>query len=286
VNSKEQVRAQLERFAREGTLAGTACSKALRTRLLPLLASGIVAEERAGAGRRFVLADRQAFARFLARQFPAADLPGPALSRVTGLGRFRDSKAYSSDTPEIVAVRAARDVLLDPDGQPVAAAAATAHHGVFAFLLSAGSRYRLEGPTALIENPALFTQWERLGLPVGLALYSQGKISGRLLDWLVRQTASRFTLLHLPDYDPAGLVEHERLCRRLGSRVELYWPEDLEARFHRYANRWLLDRPRQRAALARLRAAASPAVRAVVALIDRSNGGLEQEALLLPAGIA
>jgi hypothetical protein len=111
-------------------------------------------------------------------------------------------------------------------------------------------------------------------------MYGHGRISGFVLDWLCGMNAG-FRLLHLPDYDPAGLSEHKRLHERLGDRVSLYLPPDLPARFERFSNPALLNRPNTQAMLAQLRRSQIPAIRQVVELIDRHNAGLEQEGLLI-----
>ena len=147
-------------------------------------------------------------------------------------------------------------------------------------MLAEGSRYELRGTCALVENPAVFTEFERLQLPVGLVIYGQGRASNRLVEWLAASQAADFQLLHLPDYDPVGLTEFERLRLRLASRVRLHLPSDLAQRFARFSNRALLDKPNSRAMLATLRRTASPETRKVVAFMDRYNAGLEQEVLL------
>jgi hypothetical protein len=87
--------------------------------------------------------------------------------------------------------------------------------------------------------------------------------------------------LHLPDYDPVGLSEFQRLHSILGPRVELYLAPDLDSRFERFSNRDLLKKLNSQAMLAQLRRSELPCVRRVVELIDRHNAGLEQEALLI-----
>ena len=200
---------------------------------------------------------------------------------MSGVARFRDSKAFASNTPEIVVVRAWREDALLLNDQPACAAAATARHGIFSFLLNHGPGYSLRSPCALVENPAVFTAFERLGLPVGLVIYGQGRASNRLLEWLSGITSPEFTLLHLPDYDPVGLSEFERLRGRLGERIRLHLPADLHQRFARHANRGLLDKPNSRAILANLRRTSSGDIRQVLALIDHHNAALEQEALFV-----
>jgi len=104
------------------------------------------------------------------------------------VGRFRNSKAFLSDTPEIVSVRALVEHALLKEGKPTEAVAATASHGVFSFLLGEARGYTCCGACALVENPAVFTQFERLELPVGLAIYGQGRASARLVRWLAANT--------------------------------------------------------------------------------------------------
>jgi hypothetical protein len=172
------------------------------------------------------------------------------------------------------------DALLK-DGKSFDAAALTAQHGVFSFLFTRNCPYVLSGSCALAENPAVFVAAERLNLGVDAVIYGHGRISSRVLDWLVRTTNSKFSLLHLPDYDPSGLSEFQRLHARLGKRVALYLPSEIEARFVRFSNPDLLAKTNSQATLAQLRRSESTAVRRVVEMIDRHNAGLEQEALLI-----
>jgi hypothetical protein len=117
---------------------------------------------------------------------------------------------------------------------------------------------------------------------MALMLYGHGRISNRVVDWLASTKNSGLSLLHLPDYDPVGLSEFQRLQSRLGDRVVLHIPDDLETRFARYSNPGLLERGNSQAMLARLRLSDSLEIRRVVDLIDHYNAGLEQEALLIP----
>src|SRR5437016_2471608 len=81
------------------------------------------------------------------------------------------------------------------------------------------SPYRLSGPCMLVENPAMFGAAERLNLGVDAVIYGHGRISSRTLRWLVGTTDLSFSLLHLPDYDPVGLSEFQRLHSRLRQRI-------------------------------------------------------------------
>jgi hypothetical protein len=157
-------------------------------------------------------------------------------------------------------------------------------HGVFSFLLGGARRsaYVLHGVCALVENPAVFGNFEQLGLEAGCVLYGEGRASQRLLDWVAEQSAPDFSLVYLPDYDPVGLAEFVRLRERLGPRVQLHLPDDLSARFAAFSKPSLLDHAGSREMLVRLRGNEAAEIRQVAALIDQRHGGLEQEALLIP----
>ena len=286
MTAEENILAQITHLLEEGAMPRSACSGSLLKTLQPLLHAGVVAEERSGGGRRLVVRDASALQEFSRLHFPDTPVPGGLSSRATGVARFRDSKTFASDTPEIVSVRAWSEKALLQKGQPTGAAAATAQHGVFSFLLAGAAHYALRGPCALVENPAVFTQFEYFQLPVGLVIYGHGRASRRFVDWLSTMTSPDFQLLHLPDYDPVGLTEFERLHRRLGNRARLYLPHDLDQQFARFSNNALLKHVNSQSMLANLRRTASSEVRHVVALIDRHNAGLEQEALLLKQHIA
>lgn len=279
--AQENILVQLERLIEHGTMPKSECSKSLLKFVRPLLDAEVLVEERSGGGRRLAVRDAAALRDFFQHKFPNEPVTAGVSTRVSGVARFRDSKAFASNTPEIVVVRAWREDALLLNDQPARAAAATAKHGTFSFLLNHGSDYSLRGPCALVENLAVFTDFERLGLPVGLVIYGQGRASNRLIEWLAGMTSQDFTLLHLPDYDPVGLNEFERLRGRLGERVRLYLPADIHQRFALHSNRNLLDKPNSRAILANLRRTSSGDIRQVLALIDHHNAGLEQEALLV-----
>jgi hypothetical protein len=266
----------------KGSLPASQCGMAFLKLLSPLLDSAVLEWKRSGAGRQLSVRNAGALRDFCCECFPETKFPTDIESRIAGVGRFRDSKALSSTGNEIISIRAWRDDALLKNGQSAGTAAATAAHGVFSFLLTNSGQYRLNGRCLLVENPAVFTAVERLGVAVDAVIYGQGRISNRAMDWMARRADSNFSLLHLPDYDPVGLSEFGRLKLRLGERVALYLPADLEIRFERFSNRELLKRVNSQAMLAQLRRSESPAVRRVVELIDRHNAGLEQEALLIP----
>jgi hypothetical protein len=281
MNAKERTLANMMNLLAAGGLPKTTCGDSLLRTLQPLLDAGVVVEQRSGSGRRLVVRDNTALRQFVGHFFPDTPINGE-MSRTAGVARFRDSKTFTSNTPEILSVRAWSEQALLKDGKPIGAALASSEHGVFSFLLS--DRYAMRGGCAVVENPAVFTQFERLGLPTDLVIWShRGRISRNLIDWLEANATPDFSLVHLPDYDPVGMDEFTRLRSRLGARVQLHFPEDLPERFSRFSNRGILEKPNNQALLASLRRTKLPEVRRVVALIDSNNACLEQEALLLSA---
>jgi hypothetical protein len=281
VTSEEQIRSRLSELLDKGTLPLSACSNAFLTALRPALQSGVVVEEKSGAGRRLVVLNSEALRLFFAGRYPNAQLFENAPSRVAGIARFRDSKVLPNDAAEIVCLRAWENQTLFHNSVDVNVVQATKEHGVFAFALSDHSSYSLDGPCALVENPVVFALLERLRLHVGIAILGRGRISGQLLDWMTQIKSSDFKVIHLPDYDPVGLNEFARLRGRLRERIALYVPSDLEKYFDKFSNRALLGAANSQTLLRYLRRSDDSQIQTVLDLIDKHNAGLEQEALLL-----
>ena len=278
MNTEEKLLLKLTALARDGCLPKSSCSRSLSVLLRPLVAAGVICEERQGSGRRLQVRDSASLRAFVRTTFPnhstASDLP----TRVAGVRRFRNSKTFPSDNPEIVQVRTWVPDALRKNAAPVGADLVTQEHGIFSFRIH--SMYSLHGECAIVENPVVFGLFERLELKVNLVIYGHGRVSRRFLNWLSAQSSRDFSVLHLPDYDPIGLNEFERIQRSLGSRVRLHLPTNLADLFLLYSNPRLLKKTRSRRVLANLRSSASADIRSVVSLIDAHNAGLEQEALL------
>ncbi len=282
MNSSARHHAVLHRLALEGSVAESSCGPSLRKVLGPLLRGGILARQKSGAGQRIAVINQSRFVAFLAREFPheqAAVSKMPV--RVQGVARFRDTKTVRGASDEIVCVRGWHDGALLRNGDPVAVAQPTRDHGVFAFLLMGNSAYQLRGAVATVENPTLFAHFDRLHAGFDLVLYTSGRLSRRLIAWLALQAASGLKLVHFGDYDPAGLDDYRRLRTACGEAVTLHCPEGLPRLFRTYGNSRLLDGANTQALLKRLRTSQDPTITSIVTLIDESNAGLEQEALLL-----
>jgi hypothetical protein len=273
----------LRRLLSDSSLPGSACSNVLLRLLKPLLAGGVLAWEKMGAGERLVIRNRTAFMEFLSRQFPRIESEVKHLPpRVQGIARFRDSKRLRGTGDEILCVRSWSDDALLHHGHPVGAMDATAKHGVFSFMLGDGS-YSLTGRVATVENLTVFTHFERLKTGISLALYTNGRLSNRVLSWLVAQASKGLEVVHVGDYDPTGLDEYRRLRKACKAVTLFLWP-NLPHLFDTYGNRSLLRLVKSQQLMQRLRALDDPSLQTVVALMDATNSCLEHEGLLIEQG--
>lgn len=278
MNAKERLLMKLNALAESGAMPRSECGVRFMSLLRPLVLSGVIAERRSGAGRHVMVQDLPALHSFIQRKFPMEDAGPNVPSRVLGVLRFRDTKTYRSNTNDILRIRAFNSGVLRKHGRAVDDHGATARYGVFSFRIT--PEYTLHGCVALVENPTVFDLFERLELALPLVIYGGGRISTRVLTWLANQNDKAFSLIHLPDYDPVGLSEFERVRNWLGARAQMYLPRNLNDLFRRFGNPRLLEKPRSRRLLANLRVSKTSEVQVVVKLIDFHNAGLEQEALI------
>jgi hypothetical protein len=276
---REKLFFKLKLLHKKGQLAKSQCGRQFLNFVQPLLSANVVTEERSGSGRKLVVGDLTVLQAFIDQNFHDATRNREVLQRIAGVQRFRDSKAFASDNPELVHVRAWRKNILIKNETVVDAVRETALHSVFSFQLS--HLYTLHGRCALVEGPVIFSCFERLSLDVPLVIYGEGRLSKRIVEWLAKQRESKFSLVHLPDYDPVGLHDFERLRASLGLRVCLYIPSNVEELFAKYSKRKLLEKRRSQMLLATVRCSDSPEVQRIVELMDKHNAGLEQEALLI-----
>lgn len=176
------------------------------------------------------------------------------------------------------------------DGRPLEVTALTRTHNVAAAVISDATVLDLGRAQAmLVENLECFLAAETLGTAATLALYSDGRVSERLITCLARSQFGKTPLLHLPDYDPVGLDDYLRLKQQLGERVRLFVPSDLEQRFERFSARSLItEKRRNRDLLEKFMAERPtptdwpcPESARVFQLIRHDGAGLEQETLLL-----
>jgi hypothetical protein len=274
----------LQRLLAEGSLAESVCSRALLRFVSPLISGSVLAWEKSGAGRRLAVRNPSPLAEFLSRKFPKTESQVRNLPpRVQAAARFRDTKRSRGTGEDIICVRGWRDGVLFQHGQPVPVVEATANRGLLAFLLRPDSPFELRGRIATVENITVFTHFERLCIDAPLALYTQGRLSKRILFWLRSQAAKGLEIVHVGDYDPVGLDEYRRLRNACDKGVSLHLLRNLAQLFHDFGNPSLLKRPRSQALLQRLRQIDDESLKTVLAHIDETNAGLEHEGLLIDA---
>ncbi len=154
--------------------------------------------------------------------------------------------------------------------------------GLMAFRLEKPFSWGFEGQMAVVENLEMFLSFERLGLDIELVLYSEGRLSRLILEWLSSSLMKKSTVLHLGDYDPVGLAEYLRLKDAISERARLYVPSELENLIKRFGKKSLVTG--QTSTLSRLRSCGHKEVERIVELLERFGCGLEQEVLLYQAG--
>jgi len=282
----------LQQLLEGGRMSASQVSHAIATELRPLLDSRAVHLVRAGAGRTYTVANREAVESFARARFPSGltQLAGTELSnRERGVMEVRDSKRTRGVGYEYALLRLAPGVeLVRTDGpvqqQRAALPVSASTDWAVAVILDdqIGGTWRLSQPgghVAAVENLDTFTRVRLEDIGVSAALFADGRMSARQIGLLVTLAAAGHPVLHVGDYDPVGLEEYLRL-KELIPGVSLYTPDDLDALFKRHSTPSILKKPRNRAALARLRAITTdPSVCRVVGLIDAENGCLEQEVI-------
>ncbi len=271
---------RLRTLRAEGSLPASRLSTAMRRELASLFSSRILEERRSGGGRRVFVADSGGFERWLEHRLPEGLTPEvDASPRAAAVAAFRDAKVARRTDAEPVLMRALTPgARLEVSGVTVEALELTKRAGCVSFLLADERQPDLVGTVGVVENLEAFLYAERLGPPLDAALYSAGRMSRRLIDWMSTQDAVRW--IHLGDYDPVGMSEYLRLAAACPGRVTLWVPLDLEALVSRYSKARLMEV--SSSVWATVRGSEDPAVRRVVAVLDRYARGLEHEILLAP----
>jgi hypothetical protein len=277
----DNLAAKLALLLTRGTLAASRLTARDRDRLLGLFDTGVLAEQRSGAGRRVLVKNPEALAAFVARNYPSGlqgrqeDLP----PRSRAIAEFRDSKMARAAGPVTVLLRGFAGCELRAGDAVLPVAHWTGLAGLAALDLDSDRAWGFAGVLVVVENLEVFRNIEKLATGAQLALYARGRLSARVLDWLSSPAMAGVRIVHCGDYDPVGLDEYLRLRAICPGRTELFLPQDLEELLSRYGKKELLSA--SAAVLDRLRKTPDPQVRRVVTLMDRYGVGLEQEALLL-----
>lgn len=271
---------KLWQLLEQGHLPASRFAERDRIRLQSLFETRVLQEERSGAGKKVVVHDREAVERFFGQCFPSGvdGRPEELLPRSRAIAELRDSKKTSETIPPIALLRGFDGCKLFVDGEAVAVVAWTNTAGVAALRID-DRQWRYDGTLAIVENLEFFWNIEKLNTGAQLALYAQGRLSGRILDWLASPGMLQASILHCGDYDPVGLDEYLRIKTACPGRTKLYLPVNLEVLLIRYGKKELLQSSTP--VLDRLRKTEDKEVRQLVNLLDQYAVGLEQEVLLL-----
>lgn len=274
----------LKRLSAQGSIPASAVSDPHRQALRSLFDADVLAEVRKGRGHSVEVYNWDAFTQFLSSYCPEGlDVIDSVMSRWEAVAAFRNSKqGRLASEPVVLSARPGR-VLLRSDCQ-LKVGDLTGLAQVACFLLEEEARdyWRFEGCIALVEDYTCFVNWRAMGNEADLAIWTAGRISERMIRWFASSAMRGTDFLHCGDYDPVGLDEFLRLKSQLpDGRVALHIPEGIETLFERYSNRNLLANDNAAGLLRRLRGSDDPDVRRIVGLMDRNNGGLEQEILVM-----
>lgn len=271
---------KLWQLLEQGHIPSSRLAERDRTRLQSLFETRVLQEERSGAGKKVVVHDREAVERFFGQCFPFGvdGCPEEVLPRSRAIAELRDSKKTSETIPPVAFLRGFDGCKLIVNGETVPVVAWTSTAGVAALRID-DRQWRYDGTLAIVENLEFFWNIEKLNTGAQLALYTQGRLSGRILDWLASPGMHQASILHCGDYDPVGLDEYLRIKIACPGRTKLYLPANLEVLLSRYGKKELLQS--SASVLDRLRKTEDQEIRQIVKLLDQYCVGLEQEVLLL-----
>lgn len=271
----------LQRLAKEGRVPRSQFSARSLTNLQCLFDSGALRQARSGSGLVIEVKDVETLTAFYRKRYPSGDkvVIGPPRARAVGM--LRNAKRASRTSMEPILVRAMGPAVCTRAGRRYDLQAATGLTGAACLLLEEGQFWTLTADIAIVENLECFLHFEKMGVAASVAVYSSGRLSDLALRWLGSPELSQCRFTHCGDYDPVGLDEFLRLKTEVGNRAQLHIPGDLEGLISRYGRPELISD--SAAVLRRLRGTTDPDIREVVALLDNTGCGLEQEALLLDA---
>ena len=213
----------------QGYLAESRLSARDRSRLKSLYDAGVLQAARSGAGRRIVLHDAKALDSFIARTYPSGlqGIDEKLSSRSRAVAELRDSKKAREAQPVAILLRGFHNSTLHFDSQVLPVAGWTEMAGVASLRLDGETRWGFSGVVAFVENLEVFWNFEKLEIEADIAIYSQGRLNSKVVDWLASPAMQQARIIHCGDYDPVGLDEFLRLKAACPDRTEIYIPPDL-----------------------------------------------------------
>ena len=246
----------------------------VRKRARSLFDTGALAVERKGGGHIVVVKNAAALYGFIAAMYPggliATDVEGEG-NRTRGVRLHGDSKKTGNMELEVVVFRAAFPAPPFLTGR---------HDGLAlgSFILTKNAGASFTGRVATVENHEQFALYDWATNGFDVVILTSGRASNRLLEWFACDSMKGAQYTHFGDYDPVGLDEFARMYAKLGERVSLFVPDNLEALFAHKRLKLVTDSGKL---LFRLSALRHPDIDLVIRLIREHGGGLEQESLMI-----
>jgi len=272
----------LEILERDGSVPASSIGQNLRRELSTLFDSGVLEEARRGSGFRVVVLDQSTLQILIQKLFPAGleavlDENARVDSRAQAVARFRNAKVASKSTGQPLLVRGFGKAVLRRGSEVLGLSDWTKVAGVAAVQLDNAQSWSLDGTIAVVENMESFLQAEQVIEGLDGAIYTGGRMSERMLDWLAGPALGKCRFIHSGDYDPVGIDEYLKLRQRCAGRVSLYLPSGLEELFKRFGKKELVTN--SLAVLKRIRGCGDRDAEMVIKLMDEYGCGLEQEVL-------
>ncbi|RKZ01804.1 hypothetical protein DRQ21_09960 [Candidatus Fermentibacteria bacterium] len=264
-----------------GSIALSRVSRSSLAALNPLLEAGVIVKKARGRGGVLQVEEQDHLLKFIDSLYPSGidALHRESGSRGSAVLLHRNSKKHSSRSSIPVLLRGFEGVRLTFPDSTLNVSEQTRLFGCAAFTLNNAAIYPgYSGRIATVENLEFFTEFHKISREKTLVVYTAGRASELLLDWLSSQQLKNTLVTHYGDYDPVGLGEYLRIKNKRTDRTELYLPDNLEELVAKYGSEELLAKSRK--LMPELRGSSDKAVRRVVSILNSTGRALEQELLL------
>jgi hypothetical protein len=273
--------AVLKALRDSGTIALSRLSDSSVEKLRPLLDSNVLSRKAKGKGGVLQVMSMDHLLKYIDSRYPSGidQIKESDGSRAASVMQYRNSKKDSRRKSIPVLLRGFCDVYLTSDHRILRVSELTESFGSATFILCKETMdIGYSGDIATVENLEFFTNFHKICSDRILVIYTGGRVSGLLLEWLSSPAMAGAGITHYGDYDPVGLCEYLRIKDKCPGRTRLFIPENLEELVARYGNSELLEK--SSALIPGLRGSGDVSVARVINALDATNRALEQEILL------
>lgn len=269
----------LQRLAADGRAPRSLFSARALNHLQSLFDAGALCQARRGGGLVIEVKNPDTLAAFYRHRYPSGSeiIKGPP--RAQAVGMLRSAKRVGRTDREPILVRAMGPATCHREGVQFDLHAATNATGAACLLLENGRFWEMAADVAIVENLECFLNVEAMAVPAAVALYACGRLSDLALRWIASPELAQCRFIHCGDYDPVGLDEYRRLKAVVGDRARLHIPDNLQTLIASYGRPDILRD--SEAILRRLRGTSDRDLSTVVAMLDETGCGLDQEILLI-----